>query len=86
MNENYKEKTLEIIDNMSLRSRQNVIFELGYFFSQLKRKNMVALIKDNVEKPSDIDGIVYVPFDNGNEWQKILTRELLAANMSVYGK
>ena len=44
------------------RARQNVIFELGYLFAKLGRKNVLCLIKRDVEKPSDINGIVYLPF------------------------
>lgn len=44
------------------RARQNVIFELGYFFARLGRRNVVCAVKGDVERPSDIDGIVYVPF------------------------
>ena len=86
MERNYQKKLCEYIEKLTPRSRQNVIFELGYFFSKLGRKNVVALIKDKVEKPSDMDGIVYVQFDKEKEWQQILIRELIAAGMSVYGK
>lgn len=62
-----------------------MIFELGYLFSKLGRKNVIALIKDNVKKPLDIDGIVYVKFDKDKAWQTILSRELIVAGMSVHG-
>jgi len=44
------------------RARQNVIFELGYLFAKLGREKVICLVKGNVEKPSDVDGIVYLPF------------------------
>lgn len=45
------------------RARQNVIFELGYFFAKLNRKKRVmCLVKGDVERPSDIDGIRYTHF------------------------
>jgi len=44
------------------RARQNVIFEMGYFWGLLKRKRVCCLLKGDVEKPSDIKGVVYIPF------------------------
>lgn len=54
-------------DRQSLRARQNVIFELGYFFAKLQRTQgkVVLLRKDNVELPSDIAGIVAIDITNG---------------------
>jgi len=80
-----QKQTSEVIRKLKTRSRQNVIFELGYLFSKLGQKNVIALIKDNVEKPLDIDGIVYVKFDKDKAWQTILSRELIVAGMSVHG-
>ncbi len=40
------------------RARQNVVFELGFFMGKLGRDRVCVLIKEGVEKPSDIDGIV----------------------------
>jgi CheY-like chemotaxis protein len=44
------------------RSRQNVIFELGYFYAKLQRTRgrVLVLCKGNVEKPSDLAGIEYI--------------------------
>lgn len=44
------------------RARQNVIFEMGYFWGLLKRKRVCCFLKGDVEKPSDIKGVVYIPF------------------------
>jgi len=46
--------------SLSMRARQNVILELGYFLSRLGQGNVCALVTPNLEAPSDIDGIVYV--------------------------
>ena len=46
-----------------LRARQNVIFELGYFVSKLGRNKVIVLYKGGVEIPSDISGIIYIPFE-----------------------
>ena len=45
------------------RARQNVVFEHGYLIAKLGRKNVCALVRDNIEVPNDISGIVYVPLD-----------------------
>lgn len=49
-----------------LRVRQNVILELGMFLSKLGRENVAVLLKEaeNFEKPSDIQGLIYIPFQN----------------------
>jgi predicted nucleotide-binding protein len=49
------------------RSRQNVIFELGFFFAQFGRLSgrVVVLYKGPNELPSDIQGVVWIGIDNG---------------------
>jgi CheY-like chemotaxis protein len=49
------------------RARQNVIFELGFFYAQVGRKSgrIIVLKKGAVELPSDIDGIVWVDISSG---------------------
>jgi predicted nucleotide-binding protein len=44
------------------RTRQNVIFELGYFLGALRRQSgkVILLHKGNLEIPSDISGITYI--------------------------
>jgi predicted nucleotide-binding protein len=46
-------------DETHPRGRQNVIFELGFFFGKLGRKRVAVLLEENVERPSDIAGPVY---------------------------
>jgi hypothetical protein len=65
------------------RGRQNVIFELGFFFAQLGRKRVAVLVSHGVEKPSDIDGLVYIDLDGGGAWKHALVKELAAAGISV---
>ena len=49
------------------RSRQNVIFELGYFLGKLGRTSgkVLLLYKGPLELPSDVSGIVYIDISNG---------------------
>jgi predicted nucleotide-binding protein len=58
------------------RARQNVVFELGFFIGKLGPASVAALMKDDVEKPSDFDGIAYIPFDPSGRWKTDLAREL----------
>jgi len=63
------------------RARQNVVFELGFFIGKLGPANVAALLKGNIEKPSDFDGIAYITFDPGGRWKTDLARELLHARV-----
>jgi Predicted nucleotide-binding protein containing TIR-like domain len=58
------------------RARQNVVFELGFFIGKLGRANVAALMAPAVEKPSDFDGIAYIPYSAGSSWKTELAREL----------
>ena len=70
-------------DNPQPRARQNVIFEFGYFIGRLGRERVCALVKGNIEKPSDSDGILYVPMDDGNGWKAELLKELKNADFEI---
>lgn len=49
------------------RSRQNVIFETGFFYAKLQRTSgrIVILKKGNIEIPSDIAGVTYIDISDG---------------------
>ncbi len=66
----------------SPRSRQNVVFELGFFIGALGPEKVAALVKGDVEKPSDFDGVVYISLDQGH-WKIELAKELRAAGFEV---
>ena len=52
------------IDNLRPRARQNVVLELGMVLSHLGRRRVAILVKGNeLEKPSDIDGLVYISYE-----------------------
>lgn len=69
--------------NSKPRARQNVIFEFGYFIGKLDRKRVCALVRDDVEKPSDYDGVLYIPLDDFGGWEKKLIKELKGAGFDV---
>lgn len=63
------------------RARQNVIFELGFFAGALGLERVCALMLGDIERPSDIDGLLYVSY-NG-DWKVALLRELNAAKVPL---
>lgn len=65
------------------RARQNVVLELGYFVGKLGRTNVCTLYKPDLELPSDLLGVVYVPIDAGGAWRLQLAKELRASGFSV---
>jgi Predicted nucleotide-binding protein containing TIR -like domain len=78
---NKKEKP----ENAKFRTRQNVIFELGYFIGKLGRERVLAVheIENNFEIPSDYSGVLFVPFDKSGKWQFDLVKELKALGVNV---
>ncbi|EGR2423399.1 TIR domain-containing protein [Vibrio cholerae] len=67
----------------SPRARQNVVFEHGYLIGKLKRGNVCALVKGQVETPNDISGVVYVNLDDHGAWKIALAKELRKAGYDV---
>ncbi len=66
--------------NLRYRARQNVVLELGMVLAQLGRKRVAILRKKTVEQPSDIDGLLYIPFEERLEEIKVrIFQELEAA-------
>ena len=67
----------------SKRARQNVVFEMGYFMGKLDRAHVFLLLEDGVEKPGDLDGIVYTPIDSEGMWKIKLAKRLKAVGYKV---
>lgn len=59
---NYSDADLDV-----RRSRQNVIFEMGFFYAKLQRSSgrIILLKKGEIEIPTDIAGVTYVDISNG---------------------
>jgi predicted nucleotide-binding protein len=68
---------------LKLRARQNVVFEMGFFFAKLGRGRVRAVYKPGVEQPSDIHGILYVEHDSAGKWQYDVAKEIKAAGYVV---
>ena len=65
------------------RARQNVILELGYFLARIGRERVCVLYKEEVELPSDMHGILYVPMDSADGWQLKLAKEMKQAGLPI---
>jgi predicted nucleotide-binding protein len=72
-------------ENAKPRSRQNVVFELGFFIGKLGRDRVTALYKkvEIFDQPSDYDGVIYIPFDENEGWKMRLVKELNACGFNV---
>ena len=64
------------------RARQNVIFELGYFYGKLKREKVVTIVKGEIDKLSDIFGVVDISMDDP-EWTLKTKRDLKKAGIEI---
>jgi len=69
--------------NLSKRARQNVVFEHGFLIGKIGRKNVCALVKDDVEVPNDISGVVYVKMDEEDSWHIKIAKELRSSGYDV---
>ena len=64
------------------RARQNVVLELGMVLAYLGRPRVAILVKGNeIERPSDVDGLIYIPFSDSVDDAK----NKLAANLQKAG-
>lgn len=70
-------------DELKPRARQNVIFEFGYFIGKLGRPRVCALYEENVDIPSDYQGVIFIPISNGEQWKHDIVRELKASGFDV---
>jgi predicted nucleotide-binding protein len=65
-------------------ARQNVILEFGYFIGKLGRDHVCCLYEGDVQLPSDMHGIVYVPFKNSvKEAKADIIKELKAVDFDL---
>lgn len=74
-------------DEKAYRARQNVVLELGMLLSRLGRSRVAIVLKQqaNMERPSDIQGLIYMPFkdDLQREAGPLLAREMAAQGYHI---
>lgn len=70
-------------DNLRPRARQNVVFEHGYMIAKLGRDKVCAIKESGVETPGDIDGVIYIDYDEYDSWKYKIVEELQKARFDV---
>lgn len=74
-------------DEKAYRVRQNVVLELGMLLAKLGRKKVAILIKQqaNMERPSDIQGLIYIPFNDNLEKEAglVLAKEMVTQGFQI---
>jgi predicted nucleotide-binding protein len=65
------------------RARQNVVFEMGFFFGLIGRGHVAVLYEPGLENPSDINGLVYIALDDAGAWKGKLASEMDHAGIAV---
>ena len=74
-------------DEAAYRARQNVVLELGMLLSKLGRKKVAILLnqQENMERPSDIQGLIYIPYKDDLEKEAGLTlaKEMVSQGYSI---
>jgi predicted nucleotide-binding protein len=66
-----------------IESYGDVGFEHGYFIGRLGREKVTALVKEDLETPNDISGVVYTKIDSRGAWKMTLFNELENAGYKV---
>lgn len=74
-------------DEQAYRARQNVVLELGMLLSKLGRSRVAILLhqQENMERHSDIQGLIYIPFKDNLEKDAglLLAKEMVAAGYQI---
>ncbi len=65
------------------RARQNVIFEFGYLIAKLGRHRVCTVMKDMVEMPSNVLGLVHIPYDPEGIWRFKILKEMTTGGLKV---
>jgi hypothetical protein len=70
---------------LKMHSRQNVLFECGYFIGKLGRENVAILCDPIIEIPTDLHGLCYLKIEKYSSWKKDLAKEIDAAGITIDG-
>jgi len=73
-------------DEKRFRARQNVVLELGFLLTKLGRARVAILLKnqEKMERPSDIQGLIYLPFtDDVAEVKVQLAKEMEKQGLKI---
>lgn len=71
-------------DKLNIRARQNVVFEHGLLIGKIGRENVCALVKDEIEVPNDISGVVYISMNEDDDsWGYKLAKEMRESGLDI---
>lgn len=74
-------------DQKAFRARQNVVLELGMLLVKLGRPRVAILLGNQVEmeRPSDIQGLIYIPFKDNlqKDAGPLLAKEMAAQGYTI---
>jgi predicted nucleotide-binding protein len=73
-------------EERAFRARQNVVLELGMMLAKLGRERVAILLKgqEKMERPSDIHGLIYIPFkDDVKDAALLLAKEMAAQGYNI---
>lgn len=73
-------------EEKKFRCRQNVVLELGMMLSHFGRSRVAILLKDqeNMERPSDIHGLLYYPYKNSLDEVKLqVAKEMSSKGFNI---
>ena len=71
------------VESERKRARQNVVFEHGYLLEKLGRERVCALVKGDIELPSDLSGLVYTDMDDAGGWKIQLGKNMRAVGIDA---
>jgi len=79
-----RDELSRVISYFKPRARQNVVLEFGFFMGLLGRDRVCCLYKGDIELPSDMHGIVYIPFkESVKEARHMIIKELKEAGYDI---
>jgi predicted nucleotide-binding protein len=73
----------DIQEDGTVRARQNVVLEIGYFIGKLGREKVRLLRKGDVVIPSDLQGILFENYDDQGAWRIKLLKEMQAVGLPI---
>jgi len=73
----------DVQEDGTVRARQNVLLEIGYFIGKLGREKVRLLRRGDTIIPSDLQGILYDNFDSEGAWRIKLAKEIKAVGIPI---
>jgi hypothetical protein len=75
----------DLVQANEIRSRENVVHEIGFFQGRFGTERVAILHEDGVHVPSNLQGVIYIPYQQGHIDRAFpaLARELNEAGIAV---